>query len=516
MAGRKYAQTAMARLSKHWPLADLSAATTPRNDLVRELAVVSSAPGVHEFECDEGPFRSYHRTVSVTATDLHEVTTFRLSIPWFAWVYLLFVRRVLGREPGGARQDQRQPWWAPPDRLDQRSGTVIGLLAGASMVFGYINTLFTQTVPYAADEFGMSKTAQGVAGTIVRVGIILVLPLLAAADRIGRRRIIRLVAFGGVAFSVLGAASPSFWFLTASQTIARPLGLALDVLVAVVATEEMPRNSRAYALSVLAMASGLGAGFAVNALRLADLGPQGWRLVYVLAAGLLIITLDIARRLPESKRFDRPHAVEPPISQRRFLIISSVAFFTNLFVAPASFFQNRYLKDVRHYTASDISNFTLATATPAGIGLIVGGKIADIRGRRIVAFVSLVGGASFLVWSFLTPGGLMWVTAFLAGMIGGAGYPAIAVYRTELFPTGNRSKVGGYVTAAALLSGSLGLLVSGRALDRGMSYGTLMALLATAVLVAAAIVLWTYPETAHTELEALNPEDADPPVPAQG
>jgi MFS family permease len=516
MAGRKYALAAMARLSKHWPLADLTAAITPRSDLVREVSVATSAPGVHEFECDEGPFRSYHRTVSVTATDLHEVTTFRLSIPWFAWVYLLFVRRVLGIAPGAARQDPQQPWWAPPDRLDQRAGHVIGLLAGASVVFGFINTLFTQTVTYASDEFGISKTGQGVAGTIVRVGIVLVLPLLAMADRIGRRRIVRVVAAGGIFCSVLGAAAPNFVVLTGTQTLARPLGLALDVLVAVIASEEMPRNSRAYALSVLAMASGLGAGFAVMALPLADLGPRGWRLIYVLAAGLVIIAVDLSRRLPESKRFERPHAIEPPISQRRFLIIASVAFFTNLFVAPASFFQNRYLKDVRHYSATEVSLFTLATATPAGIGLIVGGKIADIRGRRIVAFVSLVGGSAFLVWSFLTGGAAMWVAAFLGGTIAGAGYPAIAVYRTELFPTGNRSKVGGYVTAAALLSGSLGLLVSGRALDRGMSYGTLMALLGTAVLIAAAIVLWTYPETAHTELEALNPEDANPPLTTQG
>jgi MFS family permease len=498
----------MARLSKHWPTADTDPLTAPRNDLVRELAVAPGTPGVHEFACAEGPFRSYRRTVSVTSTDVHEVTTFRLAIPWFAWVYLLLVRRVLGRPPGPGRHDPQQPWWAPPDRLDQRSGHVIGLLAGASVVFGFINTLFTQTVSFASDEFGISKTGQGVAGTIVRVGIVLVLPLLAMADRIGRRRIVRIVAAGGIFCSVLGAASPNFTILTATQTLGRPLGLALDVLVAVIASEEMPRNSRAYALSVLAMASGLGAGFAVMALPLADLGPRGWRLIYLVAALLVVIVVDLARRLPESKRFERAHAIEPPISRRRFTIIASVAFFTNLFVAPASFFQNRYLKDVRQYSAKEISLFTLATATPAGIGLIVGGKIADIRGRRIVAFVSLVGGSAFLVWSFLTGGALMWISAFLGGTIAGAGYPAIAVYRTELFPTGNRSKVGGYVTAAALLSGSIGLLVSGWALDRGVSYGTLMASLATAVLVAAGIVFLTYPETAHTELEALNPEDA--------
>ena len=57
--------------------------------------------------------------------------------------------------------------------------------------------------------------------------------------------------------------------------------MALGILVAVVVAEEMPREPRAYAISVLAMATALGAGACVVALPLADLGIKGWRLVYV-------------------------------------------------------------------------------------------------------------------------------------------------------------------------------------------------------------------------------------------
>ena len=56
----------------------------------------------------------------------------------------------------------------------------------------------------------------------------------------------------------------------------------------------------------------------------------------------------------------------------------------NLFVAPASLFQNGYLKDVRGFNATTIAIFTLVTATPAGIGLILGGRVADIRGRKLL------------------------------------------------------------------------------------------------------------------------------------
>src|SRR4029077_3567962 len=134
---------------------------------------------------------------------------------------------------------------------------------------------------------------------------------------------------------------------------------------------EMPRNSRAYAVRVMAMASGLGAGIAVTALPLADLGDSGWRLVSVVTIIWLIVAVDISRRLPETIRYQRPHVINPPIHRRRFAALATVAAFANFFIAPASFFQNPYLRDVRGFNAGMISLFTLTTATPAALGLVV-------------------------------------------------------------------------------------------------------------------------------------------------
>ena len=148
---------------------------------------------------------------------------------------------------------------------------VLGLLAAASMSSAFVNTLFTQTVNFAADDFGVSDRGVGIAGSVVRAGIILVLPVAALADRAGRRRVVTAMAVAAPLVSAAGAIAPTFPFLVATQAVGRPLGLALDFLIVVVAAEEMPRNSRAYAVSILAMASGLGAGLAVMALPLADL-----------------------------------------------------------------------------------------------------------------------------------------------------------------------------------------------------------------------------------------------------
>jgi MFS family permease len=117
---------------------------------------------------------------------------------------------------------------------------------------------------------------------------------------------------------------------------------------------------------------------------------------------------------------------------------------------------------------------------------------------------------ALLALSFWVGGWPMWLAAFAGGLLAGIAYPAFAVYRTELFPTGRRGQAGGLLAAMALLGGSIGLLVAGALLDAGWSYGAVMSLMALGQLVAATVVLTTYPETAHRVLEELNPEDQPP------
>ena len=81
------------------------------------------------------------------------------------------------------------------------------------------------------------------------------------------------------------------------------------------------------------------------------------------------------------------------------------------------------------------------------------------------------------------------------------------MYRNELFPTGSRSRASALVTAAALLGGIVGLVVMGALLDGGRSHGAVLGWLATGQIAVVAIVLLWFPETAHRELEDLNPID---------
>ena len=384
-------------------------------------------------------------------------------------------------------------------------------MALASMSSAFVNTIFTQTVAYAADEFDIGNSGQGIGAAIVRWGIIICLPIVALADRHGRRPMMIATAWAAPVVTALGAVAPSFPFLVATQTIGRPLGLTLDILIAVVAVEEMPRNSRAYATGLLAVVSGFGAGVAVASLPLADFGESGWRYVYLVTLVWLVVAVVLMRWLPESGRFTKRSDESPGavgharvVLRRNIVRICSVVFLTNLYVATASIFQNRYLKDDRGYSAALVALFTIATSAPASIGLVVGGRIADERGRRILGATMVPTGALLLALSFNTSGVAMWCVAITGGLAFGISYPAMAVYRGELFPTQVRSVAGGIIMTSALIGGSFGLIGGGRVLDSGVDYGTVMLWLVLGPAVASLIVWFRYPETAHKELEEIS------------
>lgn len=446
------------------------------------------------------------------------------AVPWSERAISPLVQRLLARDlrarASNPHADQRS-LWLPPDRLDERQFRVLVLLVAASLLCAFINTLFTQTVAFAGDDLGVGDWGRGVAGTIVRMGIVLGLPAALLADRIGRRRVVVALAWIAPVLASLGALAPNFPVLVATQTMSRPLGLALDLLVAVIATEEMPRNSRAYAVSLLAMANGLGAGVAVIALPLADLGSGGWRLVYALSLLWLVVAVDITRHLPETERFSRlgTHShrrrtadrisKSTSESRRRLAIQIAVAFFGNMLLSPASFFQNSYLKDDRGFSAGMVSVFTIVTSTPAVIGLVIGGRTADRRGRRRIAAICTPIGGLLIAMSFATHSTWMWTTAIVGGVFAAAAYPPLAVYRTEMFATARRGLSGFVILASALIGGSASLLITGALAQSGVSYGPIMLSLVFGPVMVSMIVLFSYPETAHRELEELNPEDAD-------
>ena len=393
------------------------------------------------------------------------------------------------------------------------------LLALASVPFAFVNTLFTQTVSFAADDFGRSDSQIGLGAAVVRWGVLIVPPIALAADRVGRRRVLVAAAWAAPLVAALGALVPNFEWLVATQVVARPLALVINVMILVVLTEEMSRESRARSVGLVAFASSIGAGVAVAALPLADATPEGWRFVYALSLGFLPVAFVLQRNLRETSRFERARAASDPavgnatgsavaagMSRTRLASQLAAAFFTSVFIASASVYLVNYLRDVRDFDALGVSVFTIVTATPAGIGLIVGGRIADERGRRAVGALALSAGSIFVVVSYSTAGIAMWLAEIAGGILLGVSYPALAVYRGEMFPTARRGTGAATVTAGGLIGGSIGLIAAGRLLDSGWSYSAVMGLLALGPIAVALLVVIAFPETAHRELEEISPD----------
>jgi len=404
-----------------------------------------------------------------------------------------------------------------PQSLTPHQVRVLALLWLACLPASFVNTIFTQTVAFASDEFGVGAAGQGVGAAVVRLGIVLMLPLAALADRVGRRRLIVAMAWCAPVAAATGALSPSFGVLVATQTVARPLGIALSVFVIVAATEEMGSDARAWALGVLALGSGLGAGSAVAALPLAGISPQSWRWTYVVGLAWLAVAAVVTRSLPETRRFESLQsgsATEATAIDRGRLAVQLIAAaLVNVFIAATSVFQVRYLTDVRGFSAARAALFTIVTAAPASVALVAGGRLADRRGRRVVAAASTAAGAALLASAFVVGGWAMWALAVAGGVALGLAYPAMAVFRGELFPTARRNVASATITTASLVGGSLGLVAAGAAIDAGTAYGTVMWWLAAGPIAVAVLVLAAFPETAMRELEEINPPGGGRPTP---
>lgn len=541
----------------------------PRSDVVVEEPGRPGPDGTTTFGLAHGPATTWERTVTTAPVgpaaapgadadrvELTEEVRFHLAVPVWGGLFRFALRRHLRRPPS---VDGKAPWWAPPSVLDARAATVLSLLCVIGAVAGYLGTLITQTLTYAAEQFGAGTGAQGTLLASVRIGVLLSLVVVAMADRRGRRTILIAAVIGACLFTALGALAPGMWWLGVSQTFARSLSTVVALVVAIMAVEEMPAGGRAFAVSVLTMTAGLGAGLCVVNLVYVDLADGAWRIAFLLPLLMVWPCWRIGKHLPETHRFEarrlllstegivtdvpdlRDAAYEPIEEEHettsgstggrpaahpgilaeeaprrfewpRFVLLACGGFLWSLFLAPAAQFLNEFLRTERGFSGALIAVFVLATNTPAGIGIVVGGRLADRHGRRLVGAVGIIGGVGFTVVSYLSWGWPLWMASLVASVIGALAVPALAVYGPELFPTGQRGAANGGLQVVSVAGSSLGLLLAGWMADRLGGLGQAMAVLAVGPAILAVLVLTLFPETANRELEDLNPVDRAGPA----
>ena len=488
-----------------------------------------------DFSLAEGPFSQYHRTLTVSAGETPgthqaiEETTWKLGVPifWFIfWVPFWFHVR--------AGQHKVRPWWAPGGRLDTRAAHVIGLLGVLAVVNGFIGTVLGQTLTFAADNFcgefdieanglrtcvdpAHDRSARADIFSIVRVAVVLSLGLMVFADRHGRRRAMTFATVTSCVATALGALAPFLHWVTATQIVARGLATGVSLLILVFAAEELPPKSRAYGVSMLVLLAGLGSGMVVWILPAADIADWGWRIVYAVALIFLPAALWAARQLPKTRRFAalerRPIRTSlaefgsSPLLRKRLLLLSFGALAAAIFSTPASQFDNQFLRDELGFNATRISLFTVTTSTPIGLGVLLGGMLADRFGRRPVGAIGLLIGTSMTLLSFFSGGTAIWFVRSIGVVLGaGIAVPALAVYGPELFPTRLRSTANGVTVAFGVVGSVVGLQLVGRLAERWDSFGQALAVAVIGPTILILLILTLYPETANKTLEELNDE----------
>ncbi|MGF1596460.1 MAG: MFS transporter [Acidimicrobiales bacterium] len=486
----------------------------PRTDLLTERSA-----GPDAWTMDEGPFRHYRRTlqVSPTAAGRHRVTErieFSLAVP----LWKVLINPLMKRALRSADRRTRRRWWWPAQLVDQRTATMVGVLSTIGVVTGYLGVMIGQTITFAAADFGRGDAAQANTLAAVRIGVLLPVLLLPRADRLGRRPLILAFATTAIAFTVVGAAAPDLEILGLTQTVARGLTTGLITLLVVASTEEVPSGARAFTISILTMATALGAGMVLWVLPVADVVDGGWRIVYAAAAVFLPLVWWVGRQLPETRRFAAATTHEAPgrIEWGRFVLLGTTAFVSAMFFSPASQLRNEFLRDDLGYTAASVSLFQLIISAPAGTAILVSGILADRIGRRRIASISLAVGGTMLALSYQLTGPGLWLTASVGVVLTGAAIPATRGYSSELFPTRSRARVGGLLDGVGVAGSAAGLVLVGQLSERWDDLGRAIGLMVVAPLVVAAIIAIRFPETASTELEAFNPDDPVMPGPGGG
>jgi MFS family permease len=459
-----------------------------------------------------------------------------IEIPFFAWFFrplswlarrreAAYVGRHLAATIAGepAPDAPRPMVGLPPVAFGEQQGILLATASAATAIVSFAAALFGQLNGSIADTFGASDADMGLALALTRIGALFALAITMLADRKGRRRSILIGVAGSGVVCALSAVAPNLQTFTAVQILQRGFVITTATVAGIAVIEEAPDSARAYSATMLALAGGFGFSFAVVTLPLADIADWSWRLSFVIGALTLFLIPAIARHLGETTRYlalaERTDVVRGRVRdvwqfhKRRFILLGIIAFFTSVFNAPSSQFMNKYLEDVHDFSNTSIALFrTVTTAVPGLIGLIVGGRLAESRGRRPVAAIALALATATQMVFFLATGPTLWFASALSVVMAGAGGIALGTLDAELFPTEVRSTSNALLSVVAVIGSATGLGMAGGLSDQLGGLGRSIALTGIGSLLVAVLVIPLLPESQAHSLEDISPTHTNDPA----
>jgi AAHS family benzoate transporter-like MFS transporter len=413
----------------------------------------------------------------------------------------------------------------PPD-LTERQWRVLGLVALVSLFEMYDLYLFSLNLSQIQKDLEIAEADLGFLGAMVRAGSLLAIPMTLAADRFGRRRMLLVTIVGYTALTGATALAPNATTFVVFQTLARGFATAETILAVVVIVEEFAPENRGWGIGALGAIQAMGAGLASFAFMFVDVLPFGWRALYFIGLGPLILIAYWRRTLPETRQFELHAAdradddlsfatmIQPMIdlarqNTARLAALAAAVAVLSISLSPAMFLAPKYLQDVHNWTPQSVGLLTFFAGAFAVVANPLAGWLSDRHGRRPVAAIF----AAFLAFAtigFYQAAGvvipLFWVFLLFGGM--GCGV-MLNAFGAEMFPTSQRSTASGIRHASSTLGDVSGLaLLSILFGVMGSNYAA-ATLLVTASLLVPFIVYGAFPETAGRNLSALSSDNEE-------
>lgn len=424
--------------------------------------------------------------------------------------------------PGGYR-----PRWlrftpflgtAPP--LTRRQWRVLGLVSVATLFDQYDRALFALALPKIQASLAIAEADVGYLASIVRLGSLPAFFATLAADRFGRRRVLLVTIIGYTLCTGLTALAPDTSTFIALQFVTRVFGTAEILLAVVVITEELDASVRGWGVGALFAIQACGVGVAAILFPLVEWLGLGWRALYAVGLGPLIVLTYWRRTLPETARFEQ--AVRQAAGHRqplfapavdlvraypgRFAAVAAVSFLFAAGGAAGDFLSPKYLLDAHQWTPGQVATLFVLGGGLGIFGAAFAGRLSDRVGRKPVAVVFGVAVLSLAVLFFNLSG--MWLAPVWIAMIFALiGHDVLFnSFGAELFPTSYRSTASGARAVAATLGGAVGLAAESQLYGLFGSHWTAVSVLLAIAFLAPLIVALAFPETAGRSLEEIAPE----------
>jgi MFS transporter, putative metabolite:H+ symporter len=432
--------------------------------------------------------------------------------------------------PGGGSSEA-----APERARDKRRylPVLVTLLMSVTIFEGYDVTIFHLCTPDIVHNFHLSDLDFGAVASLVRLGGMAAFVVVMLADRYGRKPLVSFTVLLYTLFTLFTALSSGLRSFTLFQASAQLFLSAEFSLATIMISEEFPDRWRGRGVAMLNMTGLIGVEAASFLYAPVAGSSWGWRGMYFIGIGPLLLVAFLRRNLRETDRFtelaDRGSAslsLANGLRRRavdafrllggpyrgRLLMVALLWNSVGIVSSPAVTFFTLYARRDRRWSRGEIGR---AIALSYAIGMsahVFTGYMLDRVGRKLTTCASYILGAVAILFLFQSSGHAAMVAAMIVTVFAFQGArTATATYSAELFPTEIRAT--SYSLTVQVLGQFATLLtpITIGALSHALGgLGNAVAVVSIGPLIGALIVGIFAPETRGMRLEEAGLPESQP------